>query len=76
MNWQKVSEVGMPKVNGRYLIKPESGREIARQYYTHHGDCFFGRVKATHWCEIKPACCQCGKADGKDYCYEGDCLPF
>ncbi|AUS02142.1 hypothetical protein NVP2095A_61 [Vibrio phage 2.095.A._10N.286.46.E10] len=76
MNWQNVSKVGMPKKNGRYLIKPESGDVRVSQYYTHHGDYFFGKVKATHWCEIEPACCDCGAVDGVDYCCDGVCVPF
>lgn len=70
MNWQNVSEVGMPKKNGLFLVRDISGSMLTTRYPQTH------KSRATHWCEIEPACCKCGKVDGKDYCYEGDCLPF
>lgn len=75
MRWQKVSEVGLPKVNGKYFVRTENNEYSTKGYFGQ----FFRLPKegvVTHWCEIKPACCQCGKVDVKDYCYEGDCFPF
>ena len=70
MKWQNVSEVGMPKKSGRYLIRSKRDGLSTTSHIKNHEGTY------THWCEIDPACCKCGKVDGKDYCYEGDCLPF
>ena len=48
MKWISVKDRFPPK-DGRYLIFGHGGNIVTRMYYTHHDDCFFGRVVATHW---------------------------
>ncbi|AUR89988.1 hypothetical protein NVP1135O_59 [Vibrio phage 1.135.O._10N.222.54.B6] len=75
MRWQNVSKVGMPKKNGQYLVRTENGEYSTKSYFAAFSSPP-GEGCIKYWCEIDPACCKCGKVDGKDYCYEGDCLPF
>ena len=48
MEWISVKDE-LPEKDGLYIIYSPFFNIQTRMYYKHHGDRFFGNMKATHW---------------------------